>query len=32
LDVLEVELGFTLRGVAEGDDADFMFGISTVDG
>ena len=27
LDLLEVEVGFTLRGFAEGDDADFIFGL-----
>jgi hypothetical protein len=27
LDLLEVEDGFTLRGFAEGDDADFIFGL-----
>lgn len=27
LDLLEVEVGFTLRGFAQGDDADFIFGL-----
>jgi hypothetical protein len=27
LDLLEVDVGFTLRGLAEGDDADFIFGL-----
>ena len=31
LDLQEVELGFTLRGSAEGDDADFIFGLRVND-
>ena len=31
MDLLEVEVGFTLRGFAEGDDADFIFGLRVND-
>jgi hypothetical protein len=31
LDLLEVEVAFTLRGFAEGDDADFIFGLRVND-
>jgi len=32
LDLVEVDLRFTLRGFAEGDDADFMLGLRVNDG
>lgn len=32
LDLVEVDLGFTLRGFAEGDNADFMLGLRMNDG
>ena len=32
MDLLEVEIGFTFRGFAQGDDADFIFGLRVNDG